>query len=786
MENSTDGPKKGLAVRLHPLRGDTAFTTVLMLTTFSMNVALAQPGNEYICSYPNDATSLNDIYIDTQQFLVMCGYKTLEDDNNQSHHAISIIKANENGEVEWSSLYPANPDINRHQEGLTLIQTDDGGYVYGGKSIVKGSTSATFVVGKTNNAGEELWHDEYGMANTRLTACWAVIELKAGDLLACGGSDQVPYLAMISQDGNLIWERYYRDYQALAWFASMRETEDGLVLAVRERSWSRLIKVDENGDVVWDRQFDEGRGVSLSRFREGDIAMGGTTGDGAQNLKLMMARFNPDGNLRFWQHYETVDGSGEAAAIAIDESYVIVGLDRNNWAGVIMHADRAGNLQWHREDRLNGGLTAYHNVIGQDNSLYVVGEGNYEGVLIKIALDRLAPQIISHHPDSLNISVLPSVEQEFDVEAVDAQDDSLYYYWRIDGDTVSTDTSISVSFADLHSEHRVECIVSDRVYADSIAWHVTVRDLFIAAYSPDTLFLFLRRGTTQTFSLDTVRAVEGDVVQYQWTLIDLNNFEREETGTEASATIEFLRSGNYQMEGLAYRGESSDNVIWTIAVRSAILDFWPRSLRLSVPPDSSGEFGVIPFNPESDSLSYRWEVDGDSVGSDSTVGLRFAWNGQAGRSTYAVSAIVMDGVEGDMVRWEVTVQDPNTTPPTPPSIEGGEVPATFGIVLVSPNPFNSTTTIRYKTSGDAYPTRQPVNAYPTRLTVNAYPTRLTVHDLTGREVARLVDERAQQSPPSRGGPYAVVFNGGGLPAGVYLLRLEAGGSQAVRKIVLMR
>ena len=510
-----------------------------------------------------------------------------------------------------------------------------------------------------------------------------------------------------------------------------------------------IIKIDRNGEEVWRRDYpDLTHHIyfrAIIRTSEMGFAVAGDYA-GVNNIgswhRPFAVRLGADGSERWHAVYEVDNMDGFRVVVNEFQSLV------------------AGQ---------NGELIAAGSIYTAER------DSTVDGLLIKLEPNMLGPRAIRTQPEDTLFSALIGCEYEFMAVAESCFPQDLTYEWMYDDSAnvwnigVLHDTLAIVQFDSL-GVHLVECRIADPDATVSVRWHVTVSDLFIASYSPDTLSLSLRRGTSQTFSLDTVRAVEGDPVQYQWTLTNLDNFEREETGAGASATVEFLRSGNYQMEGLAYRGESSDNVIWTIAVRSAILDFWPRELNLSVPPDSSGEFGVIPFNPDSDSLSYRWEVDGDSVGSDSTVTLRFAWDGQAGRITYAVSAIVMDGAEGDTVRWEVFVQDPNTTPPTPPSIEGGEIPATFGIVSISPNPFNNYTTIRFTVPFGSESAQSAKSA-----------VRLTVHDLMGREVARLVDERAQQA-----GPYAVTFNGSELPAGMYLVRLQAGERQQVAKIVLVR
>ncbi len=58
--------------------------------------------------------------------------------------------------------------------------------------------------------------------------------------------------------------------------------------------------------------------------------------------------------------------------------------------------------------------------------------------------------------------------------------------------------------------------------------------------------------------------------------------------------------------------------------------------------------------------------------------------------------------------------------------------------------------------------------------------RLAVYDVLGREVAVLLDRRVEA------GHYTVRFDGAGLARGVYLVRMQAGGVSAVRRVTLVR
>ncbi|MBX2819580.1 MAG: DUF1501 domain-containing protein [Rhodothermaceae bacterium] len=92
----------------------------------------------------------------------------------------------------------------------------------------------------------------------------------------------------------------------------------------------------------------------------------------------------------------------------------------------------------------------------------------------------------------------------------------------------------------------------------------------------------------------------------------------------------------------------------------------------------------------------------------------------------------------------------------------GEQPArSFSLSQNYPNPFRDQTTIRYELD-------QPG------------PVQLQVFDLQGR----MVKELTQGTQPA--GEHSVTFSAGRLPAGTYMCRLSANGSQETRKMILVR
>jgi 7,8-dihydropterin-6-yl-methyl-4-(beta-D-ribofuranosyl)aminobenzene 5'-phosphate synthase len=88
-------------------------------------------------------------------------------------------------------------------------------------------------------------------------------------------------------------------------------------------------------------------------------------------------------------------------------------------------------------------------------------------------------------------------------------------------------------------------------------------------------------------------------------------------------------------------------------------------------------------------------------------------------------------------------------------------PKTFALDQNYPNPFNPSTEICYQ------------------LSTNSVAT-LTLHDLLGREVAVLVNERKEA------GRYSVQWDAASFPSGIYFCRFQAGAFRQTKRMVLLK
>jgi len=132
-----------------------------------------------------------------------------------------------------------------------------------------------------------------------------------------------------------------------------------------------------------------------------------------------------------------------------------------------------------------------------------------------------------------------------------------------------------------------------------------------------------------------------------------------------------------------------------------------------------------------------------------------------GLTTTAVQSLALDGAQHLLSGTDGYGIFRSVSPTTSAEEGDGFMPASYAVRQNFPNPFNPSTLIRYD-----LPARQYVS--------------LKVYNILGYEVATLAD--GMQGP----GEMSVRWNAVGLSSGVYLYRLQIGGTVTTRKMMLIR
>ena len=230
---------------------------------------------------------------------------------------------------------------------------------------------------------------------------------------------------------------------------------------------------------------------------------------------------------------------------------------------------------------------------------------------------------------------------------------------------------------------------------------------------------------------------------------------------DTDAVIRGLDEGDYPAH--AYAIAAGPTYAGTATLRSAKAPNGP----MTQDPDwyvfeSAGGAVQVTLNPSA-GRSGRLDLYASASAyqtSNSATGRAFA----AGTGQTSVSATLPAGthyvrVRHDGVRASDWRQPYRLTVNASPALAARLQAATFGLDAGAPNPFRDRTRFTYHLQQDG-------------------PVSLTVYDALGRRVAVLADGAGTE------GTHHATFDAAGLSAGIYIVRLQAGGQHAVRRVML--
>ena len=200
-------------------------------------------------------------------------------------------------------LWKLDPNESSLDDIFSLSKTSDGGYILGGYANTENNVNYWII--KTDSQGNKQWDKTYGKEN------WAASFVRNGCLQTNDGG------YIIKTDGNEIWnESFGEKTDERCW--SMDTTNDGGYIFCLTKNYGGaggnkgdvwIIKIDENGNAVWNQAFSavwnqafsgpkEDRGYYISKTSDGGyIVAGRTESYGAGNSDGLLIKISPDKNL---------------------------------------------------------------------------------------------------------------------------------------------------------------------------------------------------------------------------------------------------------------------------------------------------------------------------------------------------------------------------------------------------------------------------------------------------------------------------------------------------------
>ena len=197
---------------------------------------------------------------------------------------VYLIKTNAQGDTLWTRTYGGIDD----DEGWSVQQTTDGGYIIAGYTWSFGVQGDVWLI-KTNASGDTLWTRTYGGAGGQ--EGYSVRQTTDGGYIIAGRiwfpspNDYDAYLVKTNAQGDTLWTRAYGG-PSYDWGFSARQTADGGYIVVGSTySFDAggadvyLIKTDASGDSLWTRTYggtNDDYGASVQQTTDGGYIVAGS------------------------------------------------------------------------------------------------------------------------------------------------------------------------------------------------------------------------------------------------------------------------------------------------------------------------------------------------------------------------------------------------------------------------------------------------------------------------------------------------------------------------------
>jgi hypothetical protein len=319
-----------------------------------------------------------------------------------SHTDLLLCKTDVSGNIIWSKTYGRT----LIEEGFSVEQTTDGGYIITGRSLTGtypywDPVYSNAWLLKTDANGDTAWTKIYGgNGNDYCTSIQQTADLgyiMTGTMNSEGNypdyeideeyepDSSKAWLIKTDSAGDTLWTRTYRER---SYGNCVLQTSDGGYILVgwmfpddhEKQSDVLLIKTDSSGNTVWTKNIgaeDNDAGFCIRQTADGYIIAGQTKPTGLPYSALII-KTDLSGKM-LWSKTFAGETSNMAFSIEISQDgYFVTGITNGNWWAHqgdmwAFEIDTEGNLLWERIFKIRLSDYAFCGIITSDGGFVVTG-----------------------------------------------------------------------------------------------------------------------------------------------------------------------------------------------------------------------------------------------------------------------------------------------------------------------------------------------------------------------------------------------------------------------------
>jgi len=323
-----------------------------------------------------------------------------------------LIKVDASGNVEWNRTY--DKEVGGGLRAYSVIQNKDSGYSIIGLRPQVGDNNALFII-KTDSNGDIQWNTT--IAWSGYTRRCVGTQTNDGGYLIAGSSSYeenklMAWVIKVDENGNSLWNRTFESTQlwSVSAFAVAEADDGGCIVAGHWEYDCWFAKIDVNGNLQWnqtyDLQFDEDFSYMVNSIVQ--AVDGGYIFAGDNDYRAFIVKTNSDGIMEWKRSYADETEFTSIVQSTDGEGYFAVGgfsVPDDESPGILFaRLDSSGNLLWNSTYPISKDTWAYntaYSIIRTSDGGYAVAGTFEDNVwLVKFAPDSDVPPDGDSPPDT--------------------------------------------------------------------------------------------------------------------------------------------------------------------------------------------------------------------------------------------------------------------------------------------------------------------------------------------------------------------------------------------------